>query len=117
MKEIALYVMSVFYVAAGIFHFVRPGMYMRIMPQYLPFHLPLVYISGIFEIVCGLLLLHPVSRPLGAWLTIATLIAILPANIQMLVDFYQKQNPYLWATILRIPLQFVLIWWAWLYTR
>lgn len=117
MKEIALYIMSLFYMVAGVMHFLRPRVYMKIMPSYLPFHLPLVYISGIFEILCGLLLLHPLTRTYGAWLTILLLIAIFPANIQMLVSFYQKQNPYLWLAIVRLPLQLMLIWWAWLYTR
>ena len=109
--------MSLFYLFAGIMHFVRPQVYLKIMPAYLPFHLPLIYISGILEIAAGLLLLHPLTRSYGAWLTIIVLVVVFPANIQMLLDFYQKQNPYLWIAILRLPLQLVLIWWAWLYTR
>ncbi|TDE18236.1 DoxX family protein [Dyadobacter psychrotolerans] len=117
MKILSLYIMSFFYIAAGVMHFLKPKGYLKIMPGFLPFPLQLVYISGAVEILCGLLLLFPVTRSAGAWLTILLLIVILPANIQMAVNFYQKSNPYFWLTILRLPLQLVLIWWAWTYTK
>lgn len=117
MKTILLYVMALLYIAAGIYHFVNPRMYMRIMPTYLPFHLPLVYISGVCEIAFALLLIPESTRPVGAGLIIALLIAVFPANIQMAVTFYQKQNPSLWIAIARLPLQLVLICWAWIYTK
>jgi uncharacterized membrane protein len=119
MKIAFLYLMSLLYFSAGIYHFVNPKMYLRIMPTYLPqtSHLPLVYISGVCEIIAALLLIPESTRPLGAWLTIALLIAVFPANIQMLVTFYQKQHSALWIAILRLPMQIFLIWWAWIYTK
>ena len=117
MKKASLYIMVVLYVAAGINHFVNPGFYEKIMPPYLPYHSFLIFISGVFEIIFGLLLLPQGTRRFGAWLLIVLLIAIFPANIQMMLDFCQNKNPYLWAAILRLPLQFVLIWWAWIYTK
>ncbi|MEO8760259.1 MAG: MauE/DoxX family redox-associated membrane protein [Bacteroidia bacterium] len=116
-KLVLLYVMALLYVAAGIYHFVNPKMYQRIMPTYLPWHLPLVYISGVCEIVFALLLLPESTRPIGAWLVIALLIAVFPANIQMAVTYWQKQKPALWIAIARLPLQLVLIYWAWIYTK
>lgn len=92
-------------------------MYMRIMPNYIPWHLEIVYISGVLEILFGLMLLFPSSRILGAWCIIVLLVLIFPANVQMAIDFYVKKSPYLWIAILRLPLQAVLIWWAYLYTR
>ncbi len=111
--------MSLIYFAAGIYHFVKPKMYMRIMPTWIPLssHLTLVYVSGVFEILAAILLIPESTRPLGAWLTIALLIAVFPANIQMLITFYQKHSPALWIAIVRLPLQALLIWWAWLYTK
>lgn len=117
MKIVALYFMAALYMVAGIMHFIRPKVYMAIIPDFLPYPLQLVYASGIVEILCSLLLLFPNTRSAGAWLTILLLIAVLPANIQMAVNFYKQANPDFWLTILRIPLQFVLIWWAWLYTK
>ena len=54
------------------------------MPTYLPYHLPLVYISGVFEIIFGVFLLFPTTQEIGAWGIIATLIGVFPANIHML---------------------------------
>src|SRR6201987_954184 len=108
MKMVFLYVMALAYIAAGIYHFVAP---------YLPYHMELIYASGVFEIALGLLLLPASTRVYAAWGVIALLIAIFPANIQMAVNFYQRKNLYLWVAILRLPLQFLLIWWAYIYTK
>ena len=117
MKAFSLYVMSLFYVVAGVLHFMRPGVYLKIMPTWVPYPLELVYASGVCEVLFGALLLFPATRPLGAWLIILLLAAIFPANIQMAITYYQKYDSYLWLAILRLPLQFLLIWWAWLYTN
>jgi uncharacterized membrane protein len=117
MKHFFLYLMSAFFITAGILHFLRPETFLGIMPEFLPFPLALVYISGVCEILFAILLAIPATRHLGAWLLILLLIAVFPANIQMAVTFYKEHNPYLWIALLRIPLQFVLIWWAWLYTK
>ena len=117
MKGFSVYIMSLFYMGAGVMHFIRPKVYLKIMPTWVPYPLELVYASGVCEVLFGALLLFPATRPLGAWLIILLLAAIFPANIQMAITYYQKYNPYLWLAILRLPLQFLLIWWAWLYTN
>ena len=117
MKTISLYIMVILYVAAGIYHFVNPRMYQKIMPTYLPYHMFLIYISGVFEILFALLLIPESTRPMAAWLIIALLIFIFPANIQMAVNFWQKQRPNVWIALARLPLQLILIWWAWIYTK
>jgi uncharacterized membrane protein len=98
-------------------HFLKPRIFLGIMPKFLPFPLQLVYISGACELLFAILLAIPATRYWGAWLIILLLVAVFPANIQMAISFYRQQNPYLWLALLRLPLQFVLIWWAWLYTR
>ena len=50
------------FVVAGVLHFVRPGMYEAIMPDYLPAHRELVYASGVAEIAGGLGVMHPRAR-------------------------------------------------------
>jgi len=117
LKKISLYVMAVFYICAGINHFWHPFDYVKIMPSYLPYQTALVYISGVCEIICGVLLIPASTRKLGAWLTIALLIAVFPANIQMMLNYYYSNNPGLWQTIVRLPLQIFFIWWAWIYTK
>jgi uncharacterized membrane protein len=109
--------MSVFYVIAGLNHFLHPDAYMRIMPSWLPLHEELVTASGICETLFGLLLLFPQTRIFAAWAIIILLIAVFPANIQMMLNYARENNPGLWYTILRLPLQILLIWWATIFTK
>lgn len=97
-------------------HFMNPNFYMTIMPPYLPFHLVLVYLSGFFEVLLGVLLLVPRFTRLAAWGIFALLIAVFPANIYL----YQHQellpaSPM--VHFLRLPLQAVFLLWAFWHTR
>ena len=116
-KKISMYIMAAIYVVAGILHFVRPDKYNNIVPHWLPYSLALVYISGAVEIAGGLLLLPGITRRFAAWMIILLLIAVFPANVQMSVNYYREQTPYFWLTILRLPLQVILIWWAWNFAK
>ena len=117
MKWFGLYAQVVLYVLAGINHFIRPNMYRSIVPHGLPWRDEIVWVSGAAEIICGGLLLFPATRIFGAWCIIALLIAVFPANIQMLVNFSKANNPNTWMAWLRLPVQALLIYWAFLYTR
>lgn len=109
--------MILFYTGAGINHFIRPSFYLQIMPPWLPWHNQLVFVSGVAEILCALLMLFSKTRPLGAWAVIALLVAFFPANIQMLLDYKADNNPYTWIAVLRLPIQLLLIWWAFGFTK
>ena len=109
--------MILFYTGAGVNHFIHPAFYIKLMPPWLPLHNELVFISGICEVLFALLLLFPLTRRLGAYCIIALLIAVFPANIQMLLNYYRDDNPMIWIAILRLPLQLVLIWWAYSFTK
>lgn len=109
--------MAAFYVAAGANHFIHPEFYLNIMPLWIGWHEALVIFTGIFEIFFGLLLIPVSTRSMAAWCIIALLIAIYPANIQMMLNYIHQNKPGVWITITRLPLQFVLIWWAYLYTK
>ena len=117
MKKISLYAMIVFYIAAGINHFWYPHTYIRIMPPWIPWHKELVILSGICEILLAFLLLFSSTRRFAAWCIIILLIAVFPANIQMLINFKNESNPNLWVALIRLPLQIVLIWWAYGFTK
>ena len=116
MKELSLYLMAFLYIAAGVNHFVIPKMYLRIMPPYVPFHKTMVFLSGIAEVLLGVGLLFTLTREWAAWGIILLLIAIFPANVEQLKNKKARGKLPLWVVILRLPLQLVLIWWAWLYT-
>ena len=114
-KLIGKCVFAALFIIGGVGHFVAPGSYEKIMPPYLPWHRTLVLVSGVFEIALGVLLLVPRFSPLAAWGLIALLVAVFPANIYL----YQHQEilpgpPLL--HLLRLPLQVLLIGWAWVYT-
>ena len=115
-KTASKVMLAIFMVGAGTTHFVNPDFFLKIMPPYLPWHLPLVYLSGLFEIALGVLLLVPRFSRLAAWGIIALLIAVFPANIYL----YQHQD-LLPASplvhLLRLPLQAVFILWAYWYTK
>ena len=117
MKKASLYVMAVLYILAGINHFIFTKQYVAIMPPWLPWHRALVYVSGVWESLCGFLLLLSSTRRLAAWFIILLLIAVFPANIQMAINYYKTENPYLWIAILRLPLQPLLMYWAYWYTK
>lgn len=116
-KRVLLWLMAVVYVLAGINHFVEPGFYLSMMPGYLPWHLALVYVSGVAEIVLGIAVLIPGLRRLAAWGIIALLVAVFPANIHAAVAEIPliAGDPF-WNWV-RLPFQAVFILWAWWYTR
>lgn len=109
--------MTALYVLAGIIHFIAPQFYLPIIPSWVPWHEAVVYISGLFEILFGILLLFPATRRIAAWAIIILLIAIFPANVQMMLNYQREGNPLLWVTILRLPIQILLIWWAYRISR
>ena len=109
--------MIVLYVNTGLNHFINPGVYLKIMPPWLPCKEALVFASGIFEITLALLLIFKLTRRFAAWGIIALLVAVFPANIQMMVNYSKENNPNLWIAILRLPLQILLIWWAYSFTK
>jgi uncharacterized membrane protein len=114
-RTLARNLLAVLIVGAGISHFARTDLFLRIMPDYLPSPSLLVWISGLFEVLGGVGLLVPRSRFLSAVGLIALYIAVFPANINMAVHatrFPEIPAAVLW---LRLPFQAVLIacvWWA-----
>jgi uncharacterized membrane protein len=116
-KTVTKVIFGLLFIAAGVNHFVDTPFYMSIMPPYLPWHYTLVIVSGVAEIILGIGLLIPKFNRPAAWGIIALLIAVFPANIHM------ATHPELYPTIptialwIRLPLQVLLILWAYWYTR
>ncbi len=115
-KPISKYLLAIFMIVAGTMHFVNPEFFLKIVPPYLPLHRELVLVSGVCEILLGVLLLIPKCSHLAAWGIIALLIAVFPANVYL----YQHQEIFpasLLIHLLRLPLQGVFILWAFWHTR
>ena len=118
-KTILRSVLGVLMVLAGLLHFVSPEPYVMMMPDYLPWHLPLVYISGVIEIVLGIAVFIEPVRALAGLGLVALYIAVLPANVWMASEGIQPpgmemSTPVAWG---RVAMQFVLMYWAWAVTR
>jgi uncharacterized membrane protein len=119
-KRILLGLMALFYVGGGINHFLDPGFYMPMMPPYLPWHGPLVFLSGVAEVVLGIAVLIPATRRVAAWGIIALLIAIFPANLHIAFNNVPlgvaPEGLGIWNWV-RLPFQAVFILWAYWYTK
>ena len=111
-----LYLMAFLYIIAGINHFRKPGMYIRIIPPFFKNPKLINTLSGIAEMLLGILLMFPFSKRFAAWGIIALLIAIFPANLFMFQDKKAGFGLPKWILFVRLPLQIVLIYWAYQYT-
>src|ERR1700722_17081197 len=117
LKTLSRWLFGLLFVVAGVLHFVTPAFYLKIMPPSLPFHLALVYLSGLFEIGLGAMLLVRKWARLAAWGLILLLIAVFPANIYVYQhqDLFPGLSPF--SHLMRLPIQGFLILWAYWYTR
>ena len=111
-KSFLIIISSIFYVIVGIKHFIETEYFLSIVPPYLPYHLELVYVSGLFEVLFGILILLPKYRYYGAIGLILLLIAVFPANIYLAQNEIAQEA--IGATqeiaIWRLPIQGILIW-------
>lgn len=114
-RSILLYILALFFILAGINHFLSPEIYLSIVPPYLPLKSTINYLSGAAEILGGILLLFPKTRTHGSTLIIMLLILFIPAHIYMIqiAPFHLGEivvTPLIaW---LRLPIQVLLICWT-----
>jgi len=104
------------FILAGTLHFLVPGVYESIVPEYLPARRALVYASGVAEIAGGLGVLNRRTRRLASWLNVATLLGVSPVHVEMALhpeEWEHKVPGGRPALIARLPLQGLLIAWAW----
>ena len=109
--------MAAMYIIAGIMHFVKPKAYLRIMPRYLPEHKLLVSLSGIVEVLLGIGLCLSITKNLAVYAIILMLIFFLPVHFYMLSGEKAAAGIPKWILLLRIPLQFGLMYWAYTYLQ
>ncbi|MEO8999169.1 MAG: hypothetical protein ABI227_13790 [Rhodanobacter sp.] len=118
-RNLFRWLLALFFITAGTFHFLFIANYMGIMPSWLPWHRGLVVISGLCEIAGGLGVLWHATRRWAGYGLIALCLAVLPANVQMLLSAQAAHASGVWLTLLwvRLPLQILLIAWIWYATR
>jgi uncharacterized membrane protein len=102
-----------FFVFAGVMHFAIPRTYEAIVPDQLPARRALVYASGVAEIAGGLAVQYPRTRRLGSLWSVATLLAVFPANVHMALHPERYRVPGGTRSLyLRLPIQLLFIAWA-----
>ena len=110
-----LILMGLMYSFLGTIHFIKPKAYIKVMPRFFKARKFLVYLSGAIEILLGIGLFFEYTRSLAAIGIILILIAFLSVHFNMLRGGKYAMEIPNGILLLRIPLQFVLIWWAYLY--
>ncbi|MDQ2666826.1 MAG: DoxX family protein [Gemmatimonadota bacterium] len=111
---LSIALIALIFAASGVLHLVKPQPYVSIMPPWLPAPLALVIVSGICEIAGAAGILLPFTRVAAGWGLIALLLAVFPANIQMLINARAAHASSLWTAglVARLPLQVLLIIWV-----
>lgn len=111
LRTVVRWWLAVNFAIVGVAHFTHADLFVAIMPPYLPAHLELVWISGVFEILGAIGLLVPLSRRFAGFGLLALLVAVFPANLHMAinevylpVEWLPQSQLGLW---LRLPFQLV----------
>lgn len=112
------YLLTAFFVLSGVNHFLSPDFYLNIMPPYIPAHEVMIALSGATEIIAGIMLAIRKLSKWGAWFIIAHLLTFFTVHIYMIQEasmtFADLPLAVLW---IRIPFQFLIIAWAFWFTR
>jgi len=97
-------------------HMVKVVGMTEMLPAWVPFKVPLIYITGVLELFVGVALFIPRFQLVAAKLAIVIFIVFFPANIYAAINSvglggHQWGPVYL---LIRTPLQIILITWAYL---
>jgi uncharacterized membrane protein len=110
--------LAAFFVASGVNHFISPRFYRAIVPPPLRHDAKLVVdVSGVAEALGGLGVLLPRTRRTAGAGLVALLVAVFPANVYMAREPDRFRRFPRWALFARLPLQPLMMWWAWRATR
>jgi uncharacterized membrane protein len=119
LKSLPPILLSIFFILAGLNHFLKPDFYVAMIPPYLPAPKILNIISGAAEIVGGVGVLFPQTRRYAGVGLIALLIAVFPANLHMAIN--EIKPPGIddfepWMAWARLPFQLVFLFWVYIVT-
>ena len=108
--------MSIIYIYLGVLHFTNTDFYYAYMPNFIPFHKEMILLSGVAEIVLGFLILFKKARIYALWGIILMLVTFMLVHFNMLIPQNSLGNP-LYLLIIRILIQFFLIYCCWFYIK
>ena len=113
-KYINLYIISILFITGGVAHFSNPSLYLNITPSYIPYPQFIVDLTGLLEVLGGILVLFKKSRKIGVNLLVILLISFFVVHIDMLFTYNVSENIILSKSLLtlRIVIQVILIFWV-----
>ncbi|MBX2827119.1 MAG: DoxX family protein [Flavobacteriaceae bacterium] len=109
------YLLGLLFVGAGVTHFTKSKWYEKVMPPYIPAHKEIVLLSGMIEMIFGLMLLNAETQKIAAFGIMGLLVLFFAVHIHMLRDERASLKLPKWILVLRLLLQFGLIYWAYQY--
>lgn len=110
--------LGVAFIGAGVNHFAMPGPYEKIVPPSMKGSArSLVAVSGVAEVAGGVGVLLPFTRRISGLGLVALLAAVFPANLYMARKPESFRKIPRWALYARLPLQPLMMWWAWTATK
>lgn len=102
--------LSGIFAVSGVIHLVKPEVYEPLMPKVVPAHREVILASGVVELACAAGLLHPRTRVVAGWASVAVLLGVYPANLKMAADLRSSRRTGLkTAAFARLPLQVPMI--------
>ena len=108
--------MSLLYVIVGVKHFTNTDFFVTIVPPIINCKEEVVLVSGLIEMILGILLLFNQTRKFAAWGIILLLIAVFPANIYLYLSETARdtlsisKNQALYRLPFQIPLMIISYW-------
>ena len=116
-KNAGLAIVFAWFMGGGITHFTNPDFFVAIMPPWIGWHLEIVYISGVFEILGAIGILIPALRQWAGYGLLLLVVCVTPANVHMWL------HPELFPDVpeaflsVRLLVQVILLWVIWSSTR
>ena len=104
-------VTGLFILFAGVMHFASPGFFNDIVPPWMPLGRSFwTYVSGVAELIIGVMILRPSTRRRGALASVVLFICVYPANLYMTWDWRDRSVSDQIVSWVRLPFQFLFIW-------
>ena len=110
-KNITIYVMALLYLYVGFKHFIDTEFFVAIVPPFIKWKKEVVFLSGLIEIILGILLFFRKTRKFSALAIIVLLILVFPANIYLYISDTTREMLSISKkqALIRIPFQIPLI--------
>jgi uncharacterized membrane protein len=117
LKKISVWLLGMFFIVAGINHFLMPDFYLPLIPPYIPFPQVVNSVAGLVEIILGVTVLLPNYRAITSKGIILLLILFIPSHVHFILIGSCVENglcvhPAI-AWLRLVVIHPLLIFWAW----